>query len=251
MLTTRTPLDAWVSGRKPKPQARHRLLCLPFAGGSASVFRLWPDSLSPEVDVWPIQYPGRETRLREQPLRTMGAMVAALTETLRPALDLPLAIFGHSMGALIGFELARVLTAQGTPPTHLFVSAMRAPQLADRQFHIHALPDAEFSEALRRLKGTPEPVLQNAELMELFRPVLRADFALVESYVYTAGAPLAVPIAAFGGQADDRVRPDELQAWAAQTSAGFESHRVPGDHFFIRSAPQPVIQVIAQTLAAG
>ncbi|MCC7361305.1 MAG: thioesterase [Anaerolineales bacterium] len=250
-MTTRTSLEAWVAGRKPRPQARRRLLCLPFAGGAASLFRAWPDSLPPEVEVWPIQLPGRETRLREQPLGRMDALVTALAEALRPALDLPLAIFGHSMGALVGFELARALAAQGAAPTHLFISAMRAPQLPDRQVRIAALPDPEFIEALRRLKGTPEPVLQNAELMDLLLPALRADFALVESYAYAAGAPLACPIAAFGGQQDERARPEELQAWATQTTAGFQWQLVPGDHFFIRGAPQPVLAVVGRMLAEG
>ncbi|MCC6191429.1 MAG: thioesterase [Anaerolineales bacterium] len=241
-------VSAWVAHRKPKPQARLRLYCLPYAGGSASVFRTWADGLPAGIDVWPIQYPGRENRLRERPINSVSGLVDTLGQALEPTLEAPYAIFGHSMGGLVGFELARWLAARQRAPLHLFVSGSRAPHRADPDVRIHDLPDAQFVEALRRLKGTPEPVLQNPELMELLSPALRADFEAVETYRYRPGPPLDCPISAFAGRDDQKVSEADITAWKEQTRERFRFRQVPGDHFFVRTAPQPLLWAIAQDL---
>ncbi len=251
MMSQTSAIDAWAVGRKPKPHARLRLYCLPYAGGSASIFRTWPTSFPADIDVWPIQYPGRESRLREPPLKDLRALVNALGQALLPVLDLPYALFGHSMGGLIAFELARWLAERSTGPVHLFVSGARAPHGSGPGIPIHALPDAQFIEALRLLNGTPEPVLRNGQLMELFLPILRADFEAVETYRYVPGEPLGCPISAFGGRDDRKVGEKDLVAWKQQTRAHFQWRLLPGDHFFVRSAPQPLLQAIAQDLSAG
>jgi medium-chain acyl-[acyl-carrier-protein] hydrolase len=164
----------------------------------------------------------------------VSALVAALATALEPAAERPFALFGHSMGALIGFELIRHLRRRGRPaPVHFFVSACRAPQLPRPGSPIHALPDEAFFAALRRLQGTPERVLQDRELMQLVLPALRADFALVETYAYAPGARLDCPISAFGGEADGTVGVADVAGWADQAGCDFALRMLPGGHFFL------------------
>jgi medium-chain acyl-[acyl-carrier-protein] hydrolase len=202
-----------------------------------------------EVEICPIQLPGRESRLGEPPFTRLELLLETLVPAIQPYLDKPFAFFGHSMGATISFKLARQLCAQHAPtPVHLFVSGSCAPQIPDPDPPIHHLPDAEFVEELRRFNGTPEAVLQNAELMQLFLPILRADFALHETYVYAAGEPLDCPISAFGGLEDGEVSRDDLAAWRDQTRGAFTLRMFPGDHFFLRSARPHLLQAMSQNL---
>lgn len=242
----------WVAFRAATGRARLRLFCLPYAGGGASVFRTWPVGLPPDVEVCPIQLPGRETRLAEAPFSRLAALVDALGEGLRPYLDLPFALFGHSMGALVGFELARRLRGRyGSSPRHLFVSARRAPHLPERRPPIHRLPDPALVEELRRLNGTPEAVLRNGELMRLMLPALRADLAVCETYVHVEQAPLECPVSALGGVDDLEVPGGDLAAWAEQTRGPFALHMLPGDHFFLQGSRDGVLRVVADALSGG
>jgi medium-chain acyl-[acyl-carrier-protein] hydrolase len=153
------------------------------------------------------------------------------------------------MGALVSFELTRLLRQQNEiSPVHLFVSGRRAPQIPDPKPPIHALPELEFIEELRRLNGTPEAVLENAELMQLLLPILRADFTVLETYVYTHQPPLDCPITVFGGLQDQEANPDELEAWREQTSASFSLQMFPGDHFFINSDRLLLMEVLSKKL---
>lgn len=239
----------WLSLYKPKAQAYLRLFCFPFAGSGASIFRDWAESLPASVEVCPIQLPGRESRIQERPFNRVTALVPALSSALRPYLDKPFAFWGHSMGALIGFELARQLRREYRPgPLHLLVSGHRAPQLPDSVSPIHQLPEREFVRELRLLNGTPEAVLQHAELMQLMVPVLRADFALLETYTYTAAAPLDCSISAFGGLQDERVSNNDLKAWREQTQQAFNLRLFPGDHFYFHSHRSQLFSVISQEL---
>jgi len=164
-------------------------------------------------------------------------------------MNLPYVFFGHSLGALIGFELACQLRRQNsTDPVHLFVSGRRAPQIPDPNPPIHQLPEAEFIDELRRFDGTPEEVLKHPELMEIFLPVLRADFALLETYEYTSEKPLDCPITAFGGLQDRKATREELAAWRDQTHGDFRLQLFPGDHFFLHSVQPILLQAIAQDL---
>lgn len=165
-------------------------------------------------------------------------MMRALSGALGPWMDKPFAFFGHSMGALIGFEFARHLRRHGRElPLHLFVSGFRAPQLRDPGPPMHDLPDAELIERLRGLKGTPEESLRDPELMGLFLPTVRADLKFCETYVYQDEPPLDCPISAYGGASDDRVSERELSAWAAQTSRAFSLRIFAGGHFYIENDP--------------
>ena len=249
MATTHT-FDAWVTCPKPHPQARLRLFCFPYAGGGASLFRAWSDELAPAVEVCPVQLPGRESRFREPLYTRLIPLIQTLGPLLRPYLTMPFAFIGHSMGALISFELARYLRRQQAPmPVYLFASAHRAPQLPDPKPPIYHLPDPLFLEELRRLNGIPSEVLDHAELMELMLPLLRADFAVAETYRYTADPPLPCPISAFGGLADDEVSEDESAAWREQTRSAFRLRMLPGDHFFLVKNQSMLLQAISQDVA--
>ena len=194
-----------------------------------------------------MQLPGRENRLRDLPFGRLSPLVQVLEQALRPYLDKPFFFFGHSMGSLVSFELARQLRRQKAPePLHLFVSGRAAPQIPHQDPPIHQLADAAFVEALRRYNGTPEAVLQNRELMDLFLPLLRADFAVNETYVYTPEAALNCPISAFGGLQDTEVSREDLAGWRNQTNSTFTLRMFSGDHFFLNRDHSALLQFISQ-----
>jgi medium-chain acyl-[acyl-carrier-protein] hydrolase len=173
----------------------------------------------------------------------------ALQELL-PALDRPFAFFGHSMGAAIGYELAQLLRRDyHIEPTHLFVSGRHAPQLPDETPITYSLPEPEFVEELRQLNGTPAEILEHPELLKLLLPLLRADFELIQTYVYSSRPPLDCPITAFGGIEDKEVSREHLEAWREQTRASFSLKMFPGDHFFIHTAQALLVETIARELA--
>lgn len=244
-------LKPWaVSYRKAQSEPAVRLFCLPYAGGSASVFRGWPDRLPPSVGVWAVQLPGRETRLKEPVFTRLGPLVQELAQAILPSLDRPCALFGHSVGALIAFELARHLRTQyGIRPVHLWAAACPAPQLPDADAPIHALPEPDFRERLRRFNGTPAAVLEHEELMGMMGPILRADFALRETYVYVPEAPLDCPITAFGGEQDHEVDETALRAWQVQTSRSFRLQMLSGNHFFLQSSQAELLQRVSADLS--
>jgi len=240
---------SWITCPFPNPQASLRLFCFPYAGGGALSFRGWGTQLPPAVEVCPIELPGRGMRLKEAPFTRLVPLVEAVVEALLPYLDKPFAFFGHSMGALISFEVARRLRRdQALNPVHLFVSGRRAPQWPDPDPPIHALPEAEFLGELRRLNGTPEAVLASRELMQLLLPVLRADFAVLETYRYEPASPLECPIAAFGGLQDPEVACETLEAWRQQTRSDFSLQMLPGDHFFLHTSQSLLWQALNHTL---
>ncbi len=248
MVTTNS--NFWLTCPRPNPQARLRLFGFPYAGAGASIFRTWQNELLPDVEVCAVQLPGRETRLRESPFTHVSPLIETLAQVLPPYLDLPFAFFGHSMGALVSFELARQLRRQKVPsPLHLFVSGRRAPQVPNPYSPIHQLPDAAFVEELRRYNGTSQVVLQNSELRSLFLPILRADLAVNETYVYMPEAPLDCSISAFGGLQDGEASRKELAAWRDQTSRTFTLRMFPGDHFFLKRERDALLRVISQDLS--
>jgi medium-chain acyl-[acyl-carrier-protein] hydrolase len=250
-MTVASVLDSWITCRKPSPQARLRLFCFPYAGGGVSIFRAWSDGLPADVEVCPVQLPGRGTRLTEPPFTQLSRLVQALAEALFPLLDKPFAFFGHSLGALVSFELARQLRRQhgvGVQPVHLFVSADRAPQIPYRDLPIHSLPEGQFLVELRRLKGTPREALEDEELMQSMLPVLRADFAVYETYVFSTEPPLNCPISTYGGLQDHKVSRGDLEAWRDQTSVSFSLRMFPGDHFFLNTTQPVLLRVLSQEL---
>lgn len=241
--------NRWLACPRPNPDAKLRLFCLPYSGATASIYFPWADVLPSYIEVCPMQLPGRGPRLSE-PLATRCApAVTALAEGLLPYLNKPFALFGHSMGALLGFELTRQLRRTGAPlPVQLFASGHGAPHLPDRNPPLHALPEPEFLVKLRELNGTPEEVLAHDELRNLVLPILRADFAVCETYVYAAEPPLPCPISAYSGLGDDYVNREELEGWREQTSAAFMLRMFPGDHFYLNTARPYLLQALAREL---
>jgi medium-chain acyl-[acyl-carrier-protein] hydrolase len=213
------------------------------------MYHTWAAAL-PNVEVCPIQLPGRESRMREPALTRMPLLVDALTVAMSPYLSSPFAFFGHSMGALISFELARRLIRDGRPgPTHLFVAARRAPQLRDDRPFLHTQPERAFVEQVSiRYGALPKVIADDPELMRLFMPTLRADLAVCETYEYQDGEPLDCPISTFGGWQDNGVNRSDLDAWRLQTAAQFSVRMFAGDHFFIKSAKAELLRAISDDL---
>jgi surfactin synthase thioesterase subunit len=242
-------LDAWLAFRHPNLRARLRLFCFPYAGGGASVFRSWHSLLPMQVEICPIQLPGRENRLNETPFKRLSVLVDELVDVLLPVFDMPFAFFGHSMGALVGFELTRRLRQYNQPlPFQLFTSGSGAPQMPNQKSPIHQLPKEEFIAAVKYLKGTPDEVWQHEELVKILLPYLRADFEICESYIYQPEAPLSIPITVYGGRQDPKVGIEQLGAWSKQTINSCVVHLFPGGHFFLHNSREQLLMTLSQDL---
>ena len=245
-MTTRTKWFA-VPRRVPRPALR--LFCFPFAGGGSRAFQAWPDHLPRDVELWVAQLPGREGRFKEQAYTRLPDLITDLVAAIAPHTDVPHAMFGHSMGALVAFTLTRELRRAGMRgPELLMVSGRRAPQRPDTDPPIHALPEKEFLEEIRELNGTPEAILRNEELLQLLIPLLRADFAVCETYEYVSEAPLACPIVAFGGADDPDVSHEDLAAWSEQTTSSSSHQIFPGDHFYLLDGIAPLLKEVSRYL---
>ncbi len=229
--------DLWVTCATPKPQAKLRLFIFPYAGAGTAAFRAWNTGLPSEVEVCAIRLPGRETRIRETPISQMTPLAETLTDAIQGHLDKPYVFYGHSMGALVAFEVARNLRRRGQAlPQHLVISARRAPQLPEVDAPIHGLPDNAFVAKMQeRYGGIPDVILQSPELMALFVPVLKADFKVIETYTYQPEAPLGLPISAFAGTQDRVRQAGDVEGWQAQTTGAFTFQDFVGNHFFIQS----------------
>ena len=243
---TRTP---WVIVPEPNAAARLRLLCFPYAGGGPSVFSGWPRALPSDVELCAVQMPGRERRLSEPPITDWDEVVDRMVDGLAPWTERPCALFGHSLGAVLAFELARRLRRlPRCGLVHLFVSGCRAPHLPFGDGAIHHLPDQEFVDGLRRLRGTPEELFDSPELLELFLPVLRADLMLAETYACRGDAPLDVPISAYGGREDAQETPPMVSEWRAHTTSAFLSSTFPGGHFFVKEESAALLSQLSREL---
>jgi medium-chain acyl-[acyl-carrier-protein] hydrolase len=245
----------WLRRLRPNPQAQLRLFCFHFAGGSASVYRTWPAALAnrrPDIEVCAVQLPGRENRLKEQPFTQIEPLVTTLLNVLHADLDRPFALFGHSMGAIVAYEVAQALARhRAAPPNHLFVSARRAPSEPERYAPLHQEPteDALLRAIQQRYGNLPELLLQDAELKAIYAPLLRADFTLVERYQPSSLAPLACPLTVFGGIADPIATAAELAAWRTLTQSQFAIHLLPGGHFYLQEQSGPLLDRIAAALS--
>jgi medium-chain acyl-[acyl-carrier-protein] hydrolase len=231
--------NPWLLCFAPRPAARLRLFCFSYAGAGGAMYRTWLDALPPSIELCAVQLPGRENRFREPACTSMPRLIDALVPALAPALDRPYALFGHSMGALVAFEVARALqTLPHVPqPLHLLVSGRRAPHLPESDAPMHALPADQFiAEIGRRYGGIPAEVLRERELLDLLLPGLRADMTAIETHVHIAKSPLACPVTAFGGDADPRATVTQLAAWQSHTLAASRVQTFPGGHFYLNDA---------------
>ncbi|ANP49609.1 medium-chain acyl-[acyl-carrier-protein] hydrolase [Streptomyces griseochromogenes] len=226
-----------------------RLFCLPYAGGSARAYLPWARQLADAADVTPLELPGRGERIRELPCGRMEPLLDDLLPRIARSADEPFALFGHSLGAAIAYELAHQLRDRhGVQPVRLFVSAHRAPHLPLRERRITHLSDDAFAAHLRDLGGTPAEVFDSPDLMRLLMPVLRADFALSEGYGHMADDPLDCPVTAFGGTQDPDVSVEELSAWQRHTRDRCRVRMLDGDHFFVQTAQTQLLQVVREEL---
>ena len=241
----------WLVRFKPTQTARLRLVCFPYAGGGAASYRPWVSHFPSSVEVCAIKLPGREDRIREAPRERLSELLPLLASVIASHADIPFAFFGHSMGALMCFELARELRRQHLPePVHLFISAFRAPQRPASLSETHRLPEAEFiKEVGQRWGGIPEAIRNEPELLALLLPTLRADLALVETYTYIPEPPLACPISSFGGQDDRTAGQAILSEWQQQTTGMFTLTMFAGNHFFLQSAREELLQTMVQELS--
>ncbi len=240
----------WYFCPEPVPGARMRLYCFPYAGGDWQVYRDWPDRL-PDVELWIARLPGRGARFKEEALTRMLPLVQNLARHLPEDWEKEgdFAFFGHSLGARLAFELTRSLHRRHQRlPVHLLVSACQAPQLPLANRPIHNLPKDAFLKELQRRNGTPPEVLAHEELLDLLLPMLRADFAVFETAVYSSGPLLPLPVSAFGGRDDPLVSRDALQAWSEQTEEPFSVSYFAGDHFFLRTAEKELLAAIGRIL---
>ncbi|HET9894000.1 MAG TPA: alpha/beta fold hydrolase [Streptosporangiaceae bacterium] len=220
------------------------LFCLPHAGAGASVYRDWAPLLAPEIDVVPVQLPGREGRHKEPLRRSVFQLAEELIDPLASRAGPDFALFGHSVGALLGYELARGLAARGQPPRHLFVSGLPAPQLGPARRDSHLLPDLELLVLMQELEDTSPEVLAIPDLVQLLLPVMRADLEVCETYHHPHESALGVPITALGGQRDPCASVGGLQAWQHVTTADFDAEFFPGGHFYLHSLREEVIAAV-------
>lgn len=249
MITGISMTMLWLPHYRPNHEAKLRLFCFPYAGGGAYAFSKWKRSLPPNIDFCPVELPGHGTRISENAFYELLPLVEEITQGIEQHLDKPFVFFGHSMGALISFELTRYLRRNNrTLPLKLFLSGNSAPHLRSNDSFIHELPELEFIEKIKELEGTPPEVLDNKELKQLYLPLIRADFTLCETYVYQTEPPLDCPITVFGGLQDSYVTLDSLKAWQRQTSTDFSIRFFQGGHFFLQVSEQQILEILYKEL---
>lgn len=238
--------------RQPDARRSFRLYCFSYAGGSASSYLPWQAALDPAIEVCAVQLPGRGPRLAESPMRSLALLIDTLAQIIPHQDDLPFAFFGHSLGGLVAFELARHCQRHHLAmPEHLFVSASNAPQCRPPGRRLHELDDAGLIAALKDYNGTPPAALEDRELMELLLPSIRADFALVDEYQYHPGPPLDIPVTVLAGKHDKHVLSERLCQWQAETTEACSLHWFEGDHFFIHANQRAVLDCVQAELASS
>jgi pyochelin biosynthesis protein PchC len=236
----------WLRRFEPADRAGNRLVCFPHAGGSASFYLPVARALAPAVDVLAVQYPGRQDRRAEPCIEDIPSLAGHVTRALAGSLDRPLALFGHSMGALIAFEVARRLQRDHpSQPAHLFVSGRRAPTRY-REETYHLLDDDGIIAEIRSRGGTDARLLANRETRDMVLPAIRGDYRAVGSYCYVAGGPLRCPVTALVGDRDRQASPEEVMDWEKQApKGGFDFKLFPGGHFYLVSEIAEVLAVVS------
>ncbi len=250
--------DKWIITPDPRPDARLRLLCFHHAGGGAFGFRSWTRLLHPDVELMAVQLPGRENRHAEAPISEAATILDALVQALRTRQDKPLALFGHSLGAVLAYLLARRIQNDGEfgPPIHLFVSASAAPRFEsdDDAYELDRLPalsDKAVIKQIERLGGTPPEALGDGRLMQALVPTLRADMELIRRVRIPPGDLLQTALTILGGR-DDRLAPRrDLETWRELTTHHAQLRLLPGGHFYSQTALPALVAIINAELAQG
>ena len=245
------PADLWVAkdGRAEDSGAARQLFCFPHAGGGPSFFRPWRASLQPEITIRRVLLPGREWRLEEPPFRRIADLVEPLCAALEPYLHQPYALFGHSLGTVVAYEVARRLSATGTAgPACLIVSGRRAPGLAGNRRRLSGLPDDEFLAEVARLNGIPPEVLGEPELVSMLLPTLRADYELAETYQPLPGDRLDCPVIAYLSTSDPETDYEGVLKWREVTTGEFTMRVFDGDHFYLKEGRPDVLNAVREDL---
>lgn len=240
----------WLAGFGRRAEPKVRVIALPYAGGRCTIFRTWPQLLDDDIEVVAVQYPGRGARASERPLVDARDAARQLALALEPLLDVPYAIFGHCFGALVGFELARYLSAAGQPPLRLVASARQAPDLPWQYPILSDLPSDELVAAIAALGGTPPDLLDAPAVLQRALPAFRADLRTEERYSFAPGDPLSCPISVYGGL-EDRVSADALAGWGRQSTATTGITWFAGGHFFLDVDPAAVVGQVDADLRTG
>lgn len=236
--------------REPSKPDSTYLFCFPFAGGGASAFGKWAGSFPDQIVVTPIQYPGRETRWSESGFATLTELAERIADDFKDCWPRRFAFFGHSFGALLAYELARIVKQRDQPlPVRLFLAGARAPHLPLRE-QIHDLADERFLSKLQKFNGLPDELLKHPNLIAAVLPIIKEDFRLFEQHRFKQSDPLDIPMSVFGGFADDNVAVPELLSWSRHTSKAFRSRFLKGSHFFIFDSVSSIAGYIQQDLAA-
>lgn len=244
----------WFAVFKRNPRARVRLFCFHYAGGSVSVFRDWPLALPEEAELLAVRLPGHVGRHAEPLITRAEVLVSRLYQEMLPYIDIPYCLFGHSMGALLAYELASLLQQHGhRPPDHIVVSARRAPHLPPTDQPCSELPQDELIERLREYGGTSEEIFRCGDLVPLLLPIWRADFAISDNYVHRAREPLRCALLALGGRDDKWVSEEAIHAWRPYSALQFSSHIFQGGHFFLneRAAEAELLRGMSAVLRAA
>lgn len=246
-MTTLTEHDRrWIRRYDPRPDAAARLVCLPHAGGSATFYRPVSAGMPASVDVLAVQYPGRQDRRHEPCATSLDELADHVTSVLLPWTDRPLLLFGHSMGATLGFEVARRLERDhGVVLSALFASARRAPS-CPRHETVHLRDDDGLIEEMRQLSGTDSAILEDDELIRMALPAIRADYRAAETYVYEPGPNLRCPVVSLVGDDDPKVTVDEARAWSRHTDTSSEFHVFQGGHFYLTAHRKQVLALLAR-----
>jgi len=247
MAPTKAP--SWIVPIHISAQSRFRILCFPHAGGGTASFNSWVRQSSPDIDLYGVRLPGRESRMAEVPATDLQEVVEALSAAVEDLIEPPFAFFGSCSGSLIAYGLAHHFHVARRPePACLFVSSCVAPCAHIPGPPIHELPRQEFLETLRKIGGTPEEILNHDEFMTMLEPALRADFQLAHEFMRSSPARLSIPISAFGGLADHRIGLNDLVSWRQHSSELFMFRLLPGGHFLLDIPHSPLLQVVHSDL---
>ena len=240
--------NKWFCIPRPVKQPKLRLFCFPYAGGNATTYYPWAELLNPEIELVAIQPPGRSNRMNEVAHCNMHHLISDLIQNIVPLLNVPFIFFGHSLGSRIAYELATRLEAHKLPvPEHLFASGSGAPHIVKRKRQLHKLSDIDFINELQKLNGTPGEILRNKDLMQIFLPLLRADFQISDTYL-SEKIVLNFPFTILAGTEDHSIEPRHLESWKELTSFPCETLYIPGDHFFIETNKNLVFHTLCEIL---
>ncbi|MGW1807667.1 thioesterase II family protein [Streptomyces sp. NPDC002078] len=241
----------WIRRFHPAAESGVRLVCLPHAGGSAPFYFPMSRALSPEVDVVSVQYPGRQDRRMDPAVEDIGEYADAIAAELKPWLDRPVALFGHSMGAVLAFEVTRRLERDlGLVPLAVFASGRRAPSRY-RDENVHRRDDDGIVEEMRLLSGTDAQILGDEEILRMVLPAIRSDYTAIENYRAAPGLTVSAPITVLTGDNDPRTSLEEAEAWRGHTTGAFDLRVFSGGHFFLANHQEEILKIVSETLSTS